>query len=255
MVLEDKTLKRNLLSWVMILGLSWVPVRGEIPVAEPNGDVPNFVAKPVLLASSHGDIFGRPEFEGTMFNPGGIVGYWIEVEPDLEPTQELNPILQQRLQQPSLSPSGRLWMDEENLMVVYSDGSVRMELPLEQTRDSIPYIRNEKYTSWSATVGSPVATDLLIALAEFPGDGGRLLIFAAQRENPSRWLVSVAPFTRAPMKLNRLRTEGGFGLYQEGDQFVLLLPSGDGDLAWEIHLPATFEEPLRFNLFPIPTLP
>lgn len=245
-------MKRELvLLGIWILVLPCVAMGGGGPDEEPE-----FVAKSVLIVSDGTQFNGPRPNEGIRnYGGNGFVGYSAAAETELKPTEELVQMMQRRQQQQSLGSSGRLSLDQESRAVVYRSGSVQMRLPLERTRKNIIPIPSENFTAvWSATSASPVPTDLLIALTEFYNNGARLLIFAVQRDKPDRWLVSSVPFTpMGPVKFERLRNEEpGLGLYSEGEQLSLFLPGTYGDQAWEIHLPATFEEPVRFNIFPVP---
>ena len=245
-------MKRQLVLLVMmILVLSGVVMGGEEP-----GEVPELEAKSVILTSFDGTHIKRPN-EGVMYYGGsnGFLGYSAAVEPELKPTEELVRLLQRRLTTPPLKPSGRLSLDKKERLVAYRVGPSTIELPLASTSGVIAHLPDENFSVvWSATLNSPVTTDLLIALSEYKHSGARLLIFAVQREQTDLWLVTWAPILFRPLDLHRLKNEDeGFGLYNEGDQFVLFLPSHHEDQAWEIHLPMSFDESMRFNIFPIST--
>jgi hypothetical protein len=150
-----------------------------------------------------------------------------------------------------VQPSERLSLDQESKTVVYTDGEEVLKQPLEALSYMFSYPEGVSGPVWSATIDSPVSLELLIAWIPVNYGSARLILFLVHPDEPGLWQSAWVPLPNRTIDYSRLNQEAGFSLYREGNQLALFFPMLEGDQAWEIHLPETVRDPIRFHAFPI----
>jgi hypothetical protein len=233
---------------LVFLVVSAAPMNGqeEVELATLPLDFPVYAE----LVSYEGFLIGAMNIERTIPD-GPSFGFLKTVDFELKPTKELSWLVHNRSELRLAHPSDRLSLDLENQTVTYSDTAHSYERPLRTKSHLFNYPEGATGPSWSTSIDSPKPLDLLIAYIPFKENIGRIILFLVFRDQPEYWQSTWVPISRGTVDYSRFNPESGFSLYREGNQLVLFLPLNEGDQAWEIHLPETIRDSVRFHVFPI----
>ncbi|MEO1082663.1 MAG: hypothetical protein AAFY88_00315, partial [Acidobacteriota bacterium] len=166
------------------------------------------------------------------------LGYRYRQDPALKMSPELGTILRRRAHADGQAVASRSQFScaHDERTIRYEGEGVQVAFPLARIKSTSRLAGSAPIAlCWGTSVRTPVPLDVLLVLFEAPQQQhSRFMLFLANPEEPEIWHMSRIWHFGSGVRFEDVFDQGRWGLFQEADQLVMLIPFETQELAYGI---------------------